>query len=79
MCQPCQTDLLIIQAGRQLEFLLVKIGQLAIVAVAFPFLFLLRAQPSYRRVLLPVGSAAIAIFALGWLFERVAGLEFMPL
>ncbi len=57
----------------------VELGQMGIVLVILPLLFLLRSTPSYGRIVMPVGSAAIALFALGWLLERVAGLEFMPL
>ena len=57
----------------------VEIGQIAIVAVVFPICFALRAHPVYRGFVLRVGSGAIALFALGWLIERVADLEFMPL
>ena len=57
----------------------VEIGQVAIIAVVFPLLYLLRNQRFYPQGLLPVGSAAIALFAFGWLIERVANLEFMPI
>ena len=48
----------------------VEIGQLAIIAVAFPVLFVFRKMTFYRKLLLPVGSAAIAIVAAVWFVER---------
>ena len=57
----------------------VEIGQVAIIAVVFPLLFLLKGQRFYPRALLPIGSLAIALFALGWFIERVANIEFMPI
>lgn len=56
----------------------VEIGQLAIVLVVFPVLFISRTTRTYSRVVVPVGSLLIAALALGWFVERVAGLEFMP-
>ncbi|MBT8103727.1 MAG: HupE/UreJ family protein [Gammaproteobacteria bacterium] len=57
----------------------VEIGQLAIMLVVFPLLFVFRSKYVYRQVLLPVGSFVIAVLAAGWLVERVADLEFMPI
>lgn len=57
----------------------VEIGQIVIILIAFPVLFMLRSTRVYPRVLLPVCSFVIAAFALGWLVERVANLEFMPI
>lgn len=56
----------------------VEIGQLVIILAAFPVLFLLRSNRAYPRLLLPVGSLVIALLAAGWLVERVANVDFMP-
>lgn len=48
----------------------VETGQLAIVAIALPLAFVLRQTWLYRRLALPVGSAAVALLALVWCLER---------
>ncbi|MBK7542607.1 MAG: HupE/UreJ family protein [Candidatus Competibacteraceae bacterium] len=48
----------------------VETGQLAIVAVTLPLAFALRQTWLYRRLALPVGSAAVALLALVWCLER---------
>ncbi|MEO1086645.1 MAG: HupE/UreJ family protein, partial [Acidobacteriota bacterium] len=48
----------------------VELGQIAIVAVAFPILFLLRKSPIYKPVFLNGGSIAIGLLALWWFIER---------
>jgi len=53
----------------------VELGQLAIVALVLPIIFLLRNQPFYRRVLLQAGSAAIIGISLVWLIERATDLR----
>jgi hypothetical protein len=57
----------------------VEIGQIAIILVAFPALFAMRHSVGYLRVLVPVGSMAIAALAAGWLLERALELSFMPI
>ncbi len=57
----------------------VEIGQLAIVAVAFPLLYSLRSSRAYTGVMVPAGSLLIGLLAFGWLVERVANLQFMPI
>ncbi len=57
----------------------VEIGQLAIVAVAFPLLYLLRSRRAYSGVMVPAGSLLIGLLAFGWFVERVANLQFMPI
>ena len=57
----------------------VEIGQIAIILVAFPVLFAIRHSVGYLRVLVPVGSMAIAALAAGWLLERALELSFMPI
>ena len=56
----------------------VEIGQVAIVAVAYPLIAWLNRQSFQRPVLLAV-SALIGLFGLGWFVERVFDLEYMPL
>lgn len=52
----------------------VEAGQLAIVVVFVPVAFVLRARRFYNPGLLKLGSAAIALLALVWLWERAAPL-----
>jgi hypothetical protein len=52
----------------------IEFGQLAIVAVAFPFFLLLRKWRPFPVVV----SVAIGLFGLGWFLERAFGLGFMP-
>lgn len=53
----------------------VELGQLAIVCVCFPLLFLVRKQLIYRRWILQLGSVVIGLIALVWLIERSFDLE----
>ena len=48
----------------------VETGQLVIVAVVLPLAYALRQTWLYRRLALPVGSAAVASLALVWCLER---------
>lgn len=63
----------------------VELGQVAILAAAFPLAAWLRRAPEaarelqLRRRLMLAGSVPLLLLGLGWLLERVAGLEFMPL
>lgn len=52
----------------------VELGQVAIVLVIFPLLYLLRKTRWYQPVVLQGGSAIIAIIAAVWLVQRVLGL-----
>ena len=56
----------------------VEVGQLAIVAVFVPLIWLLRKQRWYARWVLGGGSALIALLALAWLVERLFDLKFLP-
>jgi hypothetical protein len=47
----------------------VEFGQLAIVVVLLPLVFLLRAS-AYYRLAMPAGSLAIGGIALAWFVER---------
>jgi hypothetical protein len=52
----------------------VELGQLAIVAAAFPFILLL-GRVRHAPALI---SLAVGVFGLGWFLERALGLGFMP-
>ncbi|MEM8964700.1 MAG: HupE/UreJ family protein, partial [Acidobacteriota bacterium] len=52
----------------------VELGQVAIVLVAFPILYLLRRTVFYRPVVLGGGSVVIGLLALWWFIERAFGL-----
>lgn len=52
----------------------VEIGQVVIVAAAFPVLFLLRRTKYYQPVILKGGSLAIGLLALWWFIERAFAL-----
>jgi hypothetical protein len=52
----------------------VELGQLAIVVGVLPFLYLARKSLAYTRVVMPVGSVALAAVATIWLVERATGL-----
>jgi len=52
----------------------VEIGQVVIVAAAFPVLFLLRRSKFYQPILLKGGSALIGLLALWWFIERAFAL-----
>ena len=56
----------------------VEIGQVAIVAIAYPLIAWLNRQSFQRPVMLMV-SVLIGLFGLGWFIERVFDLEYMPL
>ena len=53
----------------------VELGQLAIVAALLPAIYLMRRTWVYPRVLLPFGSASIAVLGSLWLAERSLGLS----
>jgi hypothetical protein len=48
----------------------IEAGQLAVVAIVMPLVYLLRQQALYRRAVLPWGSGAIATVALLWFIQR---------
>ncbi|MEO1589884.1 MAG: HupE/UreJ family protein [Cyanobacteria bacterium J06632_22] len=48
----------------------VEIGQLAIIAVVFPLLYLIRKQFLYRRVALQTGGVLLGAVSLYWFIER---------
>ena len=49
----------------------VEIGQLAIVALLVPLIYLVRETALYRRVVLPAGAAAIGALAVYWMAARL--------
>lgn len=51
----------------------VELGQIAVVLLAFATLGLLREWPGYRRWVVRPASAAIAVVALWWMAQRLAG------
>ena len=55
----------------------VELGQLAIVAVFLPLAYLTRHTWLYRQ-LMTTGSAAIALIAAVWLFERAFDMKVLP-
>ena len=55
----------------------VELGQLAIVALLLPLAFLLRETALYPRVMMRVGSTAIAAVAGVWLIERLFDLRLL--
>lgn len=52
----------------------VALGQLAIAALFLPAAFALRATTLYRRGVLQLGSAAVAVLAAWWFAQRLLGL-----
>jgi hypothetical protein len=52
----------------------VELGQLAIVSLVFPLLFLLRRQALYVPVVLRAGSAVLVVIAAAWFVQRAFGL-----
>ena len=53
----------------------VEIGQIAIVIVVFPLLYLLRRSKLYVPIVLIGGSAAISLVAAKWFVERAFELS----
>ena len=51
----------------------VELGQLAVVLLVVPLIFLLREQRFYRPVVLVASSSAISMIAMLWLVSRVLG------
>ena len=52
----------------------IEIGQVVVILVMFPALFLLRRTSWYRPVL-QIGSAVLALLSLGWMIERVFEID----
>ncbi|HEY6895184.1 MAG TPA: HupE/UreJ family protein, partial [Rhodanobacteraceae bacterium] len=56
----------------------VEIGQLVLVLVLVPLVYLVRDTRAYPRFGMTAASAVIALFAGGWLIERSLDLKLMP-
>jgi hypothetical protein len=53
----------------------VELGQMAIVALVFPILYILRTRPFYMPVVLKGGSAVLILISSVWFVQRAFGLE----
>ena len=53
----------------------VEIGQVVIVAVVFPILFLLRRLPAYVRFLMPAGAVFLILVSAAWVAERSLDID----
>lgn len=53
----------------------VEFGQLTIIAVVLPLIFVFRNRPVYRFLFLRIGSVGIGLVASVWLVERLSGLS----
>jgi len=53
----------------------VEIGQLAIIAVVFPVLYLLRRQKFYPSVVMKTGALLLGAMSLYWFIERAFGIN----
>ena len=53
----------------------VELGQLVIVLVAFPLLYLIRKIPYYARIAMPGGAAVLIIVAGYWFIERAFNVD----
>ena len=56
----------------------VELGQLMVVSVYFVLVYALRGKPFYRRVVVPGGSALIALLAVVWIMERALDMKLLP-
>ena len=55
----------------------VELGQIAIVAVLFPAIFLI-GRTQHRQKMVSSVSAIVFLFGMGWLIERIFDLSYMP-
>jgi hypothetical protein len=51
----------------------IECGQLAVVVLTMPVVYAMRRATAYQRLVLPVGSAAVAVLASVWLIQRAVG------
>ena len=56
----------------------VEIGQLVLVVLLVPLVYLVRDTRAYPRLGMTTASALIAVLAIGWLVERSLDLRFLP-
>jgi hypothetical protein len=54
----------------------VEIGQLTIVGIVVPILFLIRNSAFYPRLLMPIGAIALILVSLYWFTERAFDVNF---
>lgn len=59
----------------------IEIGQLAIIAVVFPLLYLIRSQLFYPKVVLKAGGLLLGAMSLYWFIERIfdVNIQVLPL
>ena len=53
----------------------VEVGQVLIVLVLFPLLFLVRRLKVYRKVVLPVAAVGMILVSGVWVIERAFGVD----
>jgi hydrogenase/urease accessory protein HupE len=56
----------------------VELGQMAIVTILFPSIYLIRQRNFYPPLILKAGSAIITLVASAWIIDRVFELDLMP-
>ncbi len=57
----------------------VELGQIAIIAVVFPLLYLFRQQKLYTKLMLKFGAIFLFVVAIYWLIERAFDVDFNAL
>ncbi len=53
----------------------VEIGQVVIVAIIFPILYLLRNLALYRKLVMPAGAVFLILISLVWVTERSTDID----
>lgn len=53
----------------------IESGQIIIIAIAFPILYLLRTQKFYQSILLRAGGVCLGLISLYWFIERAFGIN----
>ena len=56
----------------------VELGQILVVIIFFLLVYSVRTTRFYRRVVVPGGSALIALIAVVWIVERALDLKLFP-
>ena len=56
----------------------VELGQILVVIIFFLLVYFVRTTRFYRRVVVPAGSALIALIAVVWILERALDLKLFP-
>ena len=57
----------------------IELGQIAIIAIVFPILYLFRQQRFYTKFVLKLGAAFLFVVALYWLTERAFNIDLVVL